>query len=179
MIKTVLKVVVIILIIVPNVLNAQKNLITKAGFISFYSQTPAEDVEAKNAQVFSSINLQTGVVSFAVLIKGFVFENALMQKHFNEPDYMHSDKFPKATFKGKIKNFSAIPQNKNVEFPIEVEGRLEIHGVAKNIIQKGFIKFENNKITLQSKFNLKPKDFNISVPEEISQELLITVECKF
>ena len=73
----------------------------------FYSETPMETIKADNKQVNSALDSQTGDFVFKVLIKSFVFEKALMQEHFNE-NYMESDKFPNATFQGKVTNISSI-----------------------------------------------------------------------
>src|SRR5215210_7090481 len=74
---------------------------TRTGHISFYASTPLEDIKADNGQVASIIDLSNGDMAFSVLMKSFVFPKALMQEHFNE-NYIESDKYAKATFKGKI-----------------------------------------------------------------------------
>lgn len=66
------------------------------------------------------LDLATGKLEFAVLIKGFQFEKALMQEHFNE-NYLESNKFPKATFKGQIDNYTKIDvtkmENRRSKYP--------------------------------------------------------------
>ena len=47
--------------------------------------------------------MSTGNVSFRIPILGFNFPNGLMQEHFNE-NYMESDIYPNASFKGKLMN---------------------------------------------------------------------------
>lgn len=79
-----------------NIIQAQK-LYTKAGKISFHSKAPLEEIKAVNKSVTAILDTKTGMLQFSVLIKGFEFEKALMQEHFNE-NYMESDKYPKATF---------------------------------------------------------------------------------
>ena len=86
--------------------NAQK-YITKNGNITFYSDGSLEKIEARNNQVNSALNTETGDFVFKVLMKSFVFEKALMQEHFNE-NYVESDKFPNAMFKGKVTNIKDI-----------------------------------------------------------------------
>ena len=54
-----------------------------------------------------------------VLMTTFEFKRALMQEHFNE-NYMESEIYPKAIFKGKYEDGRAI-------------GALNIHGVAKDV----------------------------------------------
>ena len=84
--------------------NAQNRLMTKSATISFYSKAPMENIEATNKLGVSVIDKTTGQLEFSVLLKGFSFEKALMQEHFNE-NYVDSDLFPKAGFKGKSSCF--------------------------------------------------------------------------
>ena len=86
--------------------NAQK-IWTQNGEITFYSKAPLEDIEAVNHSVSSVVDTESGNVAFSLLISAFEFEKALMQEHFNEK-YLHSDKYQKSTFKGKITNLSDI-----------------------------------------------------------------------
>ncbi|HNA17397.1 MAG TPA: YceI family protein, partial [Ferruginibacter sp.] len=87
---------------------AQNIQITKNGKISFYSRAKSpEKVEADNNEVSSVFNTETGDIVFAVLMKSFHFERALMEEHFHE-NYVESNKYPKSTFKGKIINMSSV-----------------------------------------------------------------------
>ena len=89
-----------LLLMVTMMASAQK-FMTKNGTITFSSETPLEKFDAVNRQVNAALDFATGDFVFKVLIRGFEFEKALMQEHFNE-NYMESSKFPKATFKGKL-----------------------------------------------------------------------------
>ena len=104
-----------------------QNYVTKTGHIKFYSETPIETIEAHNHAVNSALNPESGEFVFKVLIKSFEFEKALMQEHFNE-NYVESDKFPNATFKGKVLNMENIDLNVDGEQAVDVAGELTIHG---------------------------------------------------
>ena len=99
------------ILLLSSQLYAQK-VYTKNGSISFFSKSPLENIDAKNNQVMSVLNTQTGELQFSVIIKAFHFEKALMQEHFNE-NYMESTKFPKATFKGTLTDLSHVMLNAN------------------------------------------------------------------
>jgi polyisoprenoid-binding protein YceI len=103
---------------------------TKSGFISFVSHTPMEDIKGDNNQVAGVIDISTGDMVFQVLIKSFHFEKTLLEEHFNE-NYMESEKFPKASFKGKITNMTSVDFSKNGTYEVLVEGDLTIRDVAK------------------------------------------------
>ena len=161
--------------------NAQKYM-TKNGFIGFYSHTPMEDIKADNNQVAGVLDIATGEMVFQALIKSFHFEKALMEEHFNE-NYMESEKFPKAMFKGKITNFATANFSKNGTYEVTVEGDLTIRDVTNKIITKGTIEVVTGGINASSKFRIVPEDFKISIPgvvrDKISKDLEVTVSMKY
>ena len=173
------KIIILFAFAVPFLVKAQKTYSTKSAKVKFFSHTVAEDVEATNSQVVCSLNNQTGQVNFAVLIKGFKFENSLMQQHFNGKDYMQSDKFPKANFTGTIANMAAVNFAKNGIYNVSVDGTLTLHGVSQNIKPTGTITVANGKVSLKSSFKIKPKSFGVTVPDGISEELETTVTSNF
>lgn len=170
--------VILVGILFAGVILAQTRYMTKTGYIGFYSHTPVEDIKADNNQVASILDSQTGEMVFNVLIKSFVFEKALMQEHFNE-NYMESDKFPKASFKGKVTNLDKIDFSKNGTQSVELSGEMTIHGVTKPFTTKGTLEIQTGKIIGKSKFSIKPEDYNITIPgvvrEKIAKEMDVTV----
>ena len=93
------------LFLLTTISFAQDRVITKNGKVTFEASVPSfEEVKAKNESVTCVINSQTGEIASLILVKGFRFKTALMEEHFNE-NYIESDKYPKATFKGKIENY--------------------------------------------------------------------------
>jgi polyisoprenoid-binding protein YceI len=148
---------------------------TKTGFISFFSHTPMEDIKGDNNQVASVIDISTGEMVFQVLIKSFHFEKTLLEEHFNE-NYMESDKFPKASFKGKITNLSVIDLKKNGSYEVQVEGDLTIRDVVKKISVKGILEVVTGGINANAKFVIAPEDFNIEIPSVVRENIAKTVE---
>ncbi len=126
-------------------------LITRNGFISFYSKTPLEDIKAENKQVNAVIDLSTKKIAFVLLMKGFLFENALMQEHFNE-NYVESDKYPKASFSGSYTG--DVNPVKEGNYPIVVKGDLTIHGITHNIESPATIEVKEGKLAGRSNFCL-------------------------
>jgi len=163
--------------------SAQNIYITKTGKISFNSRAKSpEKVEADNNEVSSIFNTQSGEMVFAVLVKSFHFASALMEEHFNE-NYVESNKYPKSTFKGKVVNLSAVNFLKDAVYPVTVEGDLTFHGVTKKVSSTGSLTIRSGKIIAVSKFGMKLKDFNVSIPslvaDKISEEIDIVVECNY
>jgi polyisoprenoid-binding protein YceI len=158
--------------------DAQKFL-TKTGHIKFYSDSPLEKIEAHNRQVNSAFDAATGDFVFKVLIKSFEFEKALMQEHFNE-NYLESDKFPNATFVGKIVNIKDLNIGKDGLYNVMVEGKLTIHGVTQQVKEKGTFEMKSGKISGKAKFNILLADYKIKIPgavtNNISKSIEITVD---
>jgi polyisoprenoid-binding protein YceI len=178
--KRVLTIVAAVAISVTS-LNAQKIYSTKTGKISFYSKAPLEDIEAKTSEVESKLAPSNGQVIFTLLVKGFQFENQLMEDHFNE-NYLESTKYPKADFKGMVTNIKDINFAKDGSYPAKVKGNLTIHGVTKEVESDGTIDVKGGKVIARSKFNVKLKDFNIGgahIGKKIAETISIDVNCQY
>ncbi|HEX8334029.1 MAG TPA: YceI family protein [Segetibacter sp.] len=161
--------------------NAQKLYSTKSGKISFASSSPLEDIEAKNSEVESKLLSSNGQLVFSLLIKGFQFDNQLMEDHFNE-NYLESSKFPKADFKGFITNIKDINFAKDGTYPTKTKGKLTIHGVTRDVLANGTITVKNGKVTAKSNFNLKLKDYKIGgsrIGKEIAETIAVKVDCQY
>jgi polyisoprenoid-binding protein YceI len=132
--------------------------------------------------VATALDLQTGDIAFAVLIRSFHFEKALMEEHFNE-NYMESDKMPKATFKGKISNASGIDLSKEGSYEMLAEGDMTIHGVTQKIKVPGTIVVKGGLPQVIAKFKLAPKDYNIKIPslvaDKIEESMAVSVNCRY
>jgi polyisoprenoid-binding protein YceI len=150
---------------------------TKTGHVSFYSDTPLEKIEAQNKSSNCVLDLATGKLEFAVLIKGFQFEKALMQEHFNE-NYLESNKFPKATFKGQIDNYNKIDVTKNGKSTVKVSGDLTLHGVTKKLNTDAVVEVKSGKIDADATFNILVADYNISIPSLVKDQIAKSVKVK-
>ncbi len=161
--------------------NAQDKFYTKNGKIDFYSKAPMEDIEAKNKTAAAILDTKTGAVQFSVVMKGFEFPKALMQEHFNE-NYVESDKYPKAEFKGAIVNNSDINYAKDGTYTARVKGKLTIHGVTRDVESTGTLKVDDGKINTNSSFNVLLSDYNIKIPavvkDKLSNTIKVSVDCK-
>ena len=159
-------------------LSAQDRYFTKYGKISFYSKAIIENIEAHNRSITCVLDTKTGNVQFSVPIKGFEFEKALMQEHFNE-NYLESDKYPKGEFKGQIVNNAEIDYTKDGVYNAKVKGKLTIHGQTNEVETDGKITKEGNKIIVSTEFNVRLPDYKIKNEklQNISNNIQITVNC--
>lgn len=165
---------VVCLAAVTQTINAQKYF-TKAGKISFYSKAPIEDIEAHNTKGVSVFDVSTGQIEFSVLMKGFEFEKAKMQEHFNE-NYVESDKYPKAIYAGTIKNVGAIKLNQDGVYNVEVSGNLTIHGVTKPQTVQAAITVKDGSISAASDFTITVADYDIKIPSLVANNIGKTVK---
>jgi len=173
--------IVLLALVLTNAVSfSQGKFYTKTGKISFFSKAPLEEIEGKNKTVTAVVDSKNGAIQFAVQMKGFEFEKQLMQQHFNE-NYVESDKYPKAEFKGTISNNSAINYTKDGTYTTKVKGKLTIHGVTKDVETTGTLKINGGKIDANSTFNVLMSDYNIKIPavvkDKVSNNIKITVNC--
>jgi len=175
------KVTYLILLLVSLSITSQNRYLTKTGTVEFEASVPSfEEVKAINNSVTAIINSETGEFAALVLIKGFRFKNALMEEHFNE-NYAESDLYTKATFKGKIIDFSLDGLNSEVK-TFRLTGVLTFHGKTKKLEGLNLnITINENIITISGKFTADASDFGIKIPKIVKSKISedITVSFKF
>jgi len=168
---------IIICFLLANVTNAQERYLTKNGAVTFFSSAVVEDIKADNNQVLSIIDAGSGKMAIKILMKSFMFKKALMQEHFNE-NYVESDKFPKATFKGTIVDFESIKIT-NLETKVEVKGVITIHGINKEIVIPANIIRTEESILVKGEFNLFVADYNIKIPSVVAKNIAKKIKVTF
>jgi hypothetical protein len=166
---------IISILIFTGTATAQKVYGTRNGKISFVSPSD-EDVKATNNEVASRIS-DNGQLTFSLLIKGFKFKLAEMQEHFND-QYVESNKFPRADFKGNIVNLGEVNFNKDGIYKVTVKGDLTLHGVTKNITAKGTIEIKGGKPIATCQFVLLMKDFAVSA-SSVTDKVSVDIACQY
>ncbi|TDK45575.1 YceI family protein [Algoriphagus formosus] len=134
---------------------------TTLGEVSLYSDTPIETIQAVNKKSGAILNSSNRELVVQMKITEFVFPNKLMQEHFNE-NYMESERYPTATFKGKIKE--QVDLETPGTYPVTAEGSLTIHGVSKPVTVKGQVVSNGTELKLDFKFQVKPEEYQIEIP---------------
>lgn len=153
--------------------------ITKTGEVNFFSKTPLEDIKAENNQVYAAVDLSKKTIAFSMLLKSFLFRKELMQEHFNE-NYVESDKYPKAVFKGTLTG-DIDPQKVNT---VQVQGMIVLHGVEKQFSTTATIELKDDNLQGAAKFQLIPQDFKIEIPGLVKDKIArqidveIKIDCK-
>lgn len=172
-----MKYICIILLTLLSITKTDQELYTcKNAHITLFSKALIEDIKATTSSGVSVYNASTGELDFSVPISTFQFEKAFMQQHFNS-DYMESDKYPKAIFKGKIQERLDIAKEGTV--PVNVTGDLTVHGVTQKRTIQGSVTIKNGIVSMASEFMVKCADHNIDIPQilfyHIAESIKITV----
>ena len=135
---------------------------------SFFSKTPLEDIDAKNTRANSIINLSNKELVVRIPVSQFQFKNKLMQQHFNE-NYMEIEKFPYATFKGKINE--EIDFSKAGTYSVSASGILNIHGIDQNRKLVGKLTVSENSLLLETTFEVLLADHKIDIPKLVFKKI--------
>ncbi len=151
---------------------------TSTGKISFISNAPLEVISAKSGKMEGVIDAGALSFAFSVVIQTFEgFNNGLQKQHFNE-NYLETNKYPAATFSGKI--IEHIDVSKPGTYQVRAKGQLDIHGRSKERIIKVDLVSNGVDIKASTTFMVPLIDHQIEVPrivnQKIAQEIAVTVQ---
>ena len=144
---------------------------TSESNIRFFSDAPLEDIEAFNDASTSIIDIEKMTMVVVIPIKSFDFQKELMQEHFNE-NYLESDKYPNAVFKGKIEGWDGSDGS----HAAKAVGTLEMHGVTNDVTIDGQLEKEKNDVKLSTVFTIKIADYDIDIPKAVFYKIAEEVE---
>ena len=162
----------------------QKKKTTTSATITFDATTSSDKLpKADNKTVVASIDTKTGNVAFESILKSFTFSNPKMQEHFNGASWMDSDKFPTATFKGKITNIAVVNFKKDGSYNAEVTGDLTMHGITKPVTTTATIVVAGAAVSTTTNFSVKLADYGVNggaiAAGKVATEPKITVSADF
>jgi polyisoprenoid-binding protein YceI len=162
---------ILVLFVLLSINALGQKMISRTSEIKFDATVPgaSDMVAAIDNSVSAVLDKATGDFVVQSMVKSFKFKSPLMQEHFNE-NYMESDTFPKATFKGKIVNYD----QKSGTY--DVEGDLTIHGVSNKVKTKMAVTSSDSKVSVSGSFVVKLKDYKIEVPSLAKKTLAETAK---
>jgi polyisoprenoid-binding protein YceI len=170
----------LVLLLFTNRSFSQNIYLSTSTDVSFFSEARLENIEAHSTKATSAINISSNAIAFKVPIQSFKFGNGLMQEHFNE-NYMESDKYPDATFIGKITE--EIDLSQEGEYKVNAVGKLTMHGIAKERTIPGTLTVKGGKIQLTSSFIVPVSDHKIDIPNDkltnISQNISVKIKALY
>jgi polyisoprenoid-binding protein YceI len=151
---------------------------TANGIINFKSDAPLEVITATSKKMEGAINADALTFAFSLPVRSFEgFNNGLQRQHFYE-NYLETDKYPTATFTGKI------IEHVNLKIPgtytVRAKGQLNIHGHTKERIIKIEIISTGTELKAKASFIVPLVDHQIEVPrivnQKIAQEIAVHVQ---
>ncbi len=156
---------------------AQQRLTVEKALIQFTSNAELEVIKASSDQVQGLIEPATNKFAFSVRIISFKgFNSELQRVHFNEK-YLESERFPTASFSGKI--IEDLDLTKDGTYDVRAKGELDIHGVKQTRIIKSSLTVSGTKVSITSKFNLPLSDHDITIPKIVGQKIATEIEVIF
>lgn len=139
------------------------------GMVSFRSEAPFELINASSKEMKGAIDISKNNFAFRIRIRSFEgFNSPLQKEHFNE-NYMESEKYPEATFSGKI--IEAINYEQKGKYTIRAKGILTIHGVEQERIIKSEMELTGKSILINSSFTVLLSDHQIPIPRVVKEKL--------
>ncbi len=159
-------------------------LVSSKTQISFFSSTPAEDIQAQNTASVSTIDKSSGEVVFSVPMQGFEFEKRLMQKHFNQDKFLDTKAYPDAKLKAKITNLETIDFGTDGNYPATVKGDLTIKGKTNPVNETGTVTVKGSTVKVDSKFDVTLADYGITFAKgkpstNIAKTVEVTVQAEY
>ncbi len=150
---------------------------TRIGQIDFFSETPLENIEARNKKVSAVVDAASGNIAVSLAIRDFKFERALMEEHFNE-NYLESDKYPRSEFRGVIDNPQAVNWTRNGIYPVKVSGNLTLHGITQKVVAPMQILIKDGKAGVTGNFPIRLADYKVEIPTLVSAKIAETVDVR-
>src|SRR3954468_2127985 len=106
----------------------------KDGVTKFTSEAPLELIKAQSNKTTGVVDCASKNVAFSIDVDSFDgFNSGLQKEHFRE-NYMETEKYPRATFKGKI--IEDIDFAKTGVTTVRAKGIFNIHGTEVEKIVK-------------------------------------------
>jgi len=151
---------------------------TETGHVTFVSDAPLEIISAESKELKGAVDPEKLTFAFQLDVRSLKgFNSPLQQEHFYE-NYIESEKFPVATFSGKIiekVNFK-VPGT----IPIRAKGILKIHGVEQERIISCTLTIYKDGFHVDSEFIVPLTDYDISIPklvyQKIAEEIKVTIQ---
>lgn len=156
-------------IVLSGLISAQSLFTAKSGNVSFTSDAPLELIQARSVKMSGILKVTDRSFAFSLPVSSFEgFNSSLQRTHFNE-NYLETEKFPLATFEGKI--IEDIDLTQPGKYEVRGKGRFTVHGVEQVRIIKCTVLVSKNKIEITSQFSVMLEDHNIKIPTVVSKKI--------
>jgi len=152
-----------------STVSAQNKLTTDTGHVSFFANAPVSDVDARNEHAKMQLDTRTNALVIDMKMSEFKFKSEKMEKDARTK-YLETGKFNTASFNGTLEG--QVNYKKAGSYPVVASGKMKLHGVEKNIKEKGTVTVgAKGEVTLKSNFILTLNEFNIDTPEILGKKM--------
>lgn len=138
----------------------------KQNKVKFISDAPIEDFEGVTDAIDGYLYyegediLNKSELYFEVELNTLDTGIGLRNRHMRE-NYLETDNYPKAYFKGKIINASVAATD---SFMVEASGTFHVHGADRPLNVTGTLIRSGNLLEIKTAFVVKLSDYNIEIP---------------
>jgi YceI-like domain len=161
----------LLFIILANVVNAQTYKTRDANiFFNPNKDQSHKDYASVSKEGTAVFKVETNEVALLVPMKTFHFNNALLEEHFNE-NYLHTNKFPNATFKGKLIGFNKDQLAKDGTYTLSSEGQVSLHGITQNFKAPVKLVVKGKSATFTCNFKIRADQYAIDIPALVKPKL--------
>lgn len=148
----------------------------RASRVEFVSEAPLEIIRAETMDMAGLINAGKGTFAFSIPVQSFRgFNSPLQMEHFHE-NYLESNRYKTATFKGRI--IEDIDFSARGKFEVRAKGILEIHGIARERIIPANIEIRDGSFIISAEFVVPLADHDITIPKIVEQKIAREISVK-
>jgi len=172
----------------PAVSRAEVSAYKMSGTATFISDAPLETMEGTTSKVTGTLDVDPGDITttrgkFKVAVASLRTGNDLRDEHLQGDGWLDAEKHPFLHFEitevvlGK-KSSKELKQGKDAK--VEVKGRFTAHGVTKDVVAKGTVRWSGDAIRIKAGFPVKLTDHDISVPSivrlKVANDITVSVD---
>lgn len=153
---------------------------TETGTVTFVSDAPLELISAESMELKGAVDADKLTFAFQLDVRSLKgFNSPLQQEHFYE-NYIESEKFPVASFSGKI--IEKVDFRTPGSMMVRAKGILKIHGVEQERIINCSLNIKEKSFEVTSEFVVPLSDHNITIPklvfQKIAEEIKVTIKAE-
>lgn len=162
------------ILLATPLLQAQVVFRTATGYVHFLSDAPLEKIEASSNKLQGIVDPATNEFAFSLPVASFQgFNSPLQQEHFNE-NYLHTNRFPRSSFTGKI--IEPVDYARDSTYEVRAKGTFDIHGLRIERIIKVSLTVSGNTLLINAAFPVLLAEHDISVPRIVRQKIAETIQ---
>lgn len=153
---------------------------TETGQVTFISDAPLELISAESKELKGAVDPGKMTFAFQLDVRSLKgFNSPLQQEHFYE-NYIESEKFPVASYSGKI--IEKVDFKTSGSMVVRAKGILKIHGVEQERIINCILNIKEKSFEVSCEFIVPLADHNISIPrlvfQKIAEEIKVTIKAE-